>query len=197
MSTMTSRITAFFVTKNRGKFREAYRILSKYNINLKQLPEEKLEIQSDSLEDVVLYSIKELVKKHPKKILVVEDAGLFIEALNGFPGPFSSYVYKTIGLKGILKLLEDKPTRRAYFKSVVAFHAPGMGPRIFTGLVYGYISYEIRGSGGFGYDPIFIPEGSDRTFAEMSTEEKNAFSHRGKAFKAFAEWFVQSFSSRA
>lgn len=177
----------YFATENGGKFREAQAELAKYGINLKQLAIRRLEIQSDSLEDIATFSAKTVAEQFKCKV-VVEDAGLFINALKGFPGPFSSYVYRTIGIEGILKLLRGESNRNAFFKSVVSYCEPGLSPVTFTGLAEGAISLEPRGNLGFGFDPIFIPRGSDRTFAEMTVEQKNTFSHRAKSFRLFAEY---------
>jgi XTP/dITP diphosphohydrolase len=82
--------------------------------------------------------------------------------------------------------------RRAEFRSAVGYCEPGGRPEIFSGVVEGTISLEVRGSLGFGFDPIFSPrEGDGRTFAEMSTSEKNNFSHRAKAIEAFFRWYKQ------
>jgi XTP/dITP diphosphohydrolase len=119
----------------------------------------------------------------------VEDAGLFIEALNGFPGPFSSYVYKTIGTQGVLRLMRGIKNRNALFLSAVAFCKPKSDPQVFVGKVDGVITLKERGGYGFGFDPIFQPKGKKKTFAEMRRGEKNKFSHRAKALRNFAEWF--------
>ncbi|NOZ89276.1 MAG: RdgB/HAM1 family non-canonical purine NTP pyrophosphatase, partial [Crenarchaeota archaeon] len=119
--------------------------------------------------------------------VAVEDAGLFVDALSGFPGPYSSYVYKTIGVHGILRLLEGEENRAARFVSVIAYAGP-WGVQLFRGEVKGSIAAEPRGSGGFGFDPIFIPEGADKTFAEMNIEEKNMYSHRARAARKLCSW---------
>lgn len=179
-----------FVTRNRHKFEEAFNILLPMGIRLKQAPIERIEIQSEDLSEIALIGAKNAVEVL-KKPLVVEDAGLFIKSLNGFPGPYSSYVYKTIGVDGILKLMENVNDRSAYFKSAVAFCSPGGKCRVFVGEVHGEIALEARGSGGFGFDPIFIPYESDgRTFAEMSISEKSLLSHRARAFREFGRWFI-------
>ncbi|MCD6421357.1 MAG: XTP/dITP diphosphatase [Thaumarchaeota archaeon] len=177
------------VTRNPGKAREFEKIFSEYGLRFRIEPMETPEIQSEDLREVaersVLYAYDVL-----REPVMVEDAGLFIEALNGFPGPFSSYVYKTIGVEGILKLMRGVEDRRAKFISVIAFYSPITEPvKFFMGEVEGYISEEARGSKGFGFDPIFIPaEGDGRTFGEMSVEEKNKLSHRARAARKFAEW---------
>ena len=180
---------AYFVTSNIHKFQEARSILYEHKIATAKLKVDAVEIQDNSLENIANYSVQDAVKKCCLPIFV-EDAGIFIEALNGFPGPYSKYVYNSIGLKGILKLMEDVEDRKAYFMSVIAFSSPDESPICFIGKVEGTISLKERGSFGFGYDPIFVPSGSeDKTFAEMIAPEKNEFSHRGKALRKFAKWY--------
>ncbi len=179
---------AYFVTSNVHKFQEARRVLDKYKIATALLRVEAVEIQDDSLEKIAKYSLNDAMKKCGVP-LFVEDAGLFVEALNGFPGPYSKYVFKTVGLKGVLKLMENKEQRNAYFKSVIAFSNPDEQPVCFIGKVRGKITLKERGTSGFGYDPIFEPEeGNGKTFAEMTITEKNNFSHRNESIKKFAEW---------
>ena len=149
-----------------------------------------IEIQDDSLENIAKASAIDAAEKCRLPI-IVEDAGLFINALNGFPGPYSSYVNRTIGVEGILKLMKNIEDRSAYFLSAVTFYDPASGElKIFRGKVDGKIAEEARGESGFGFDPIFIPiEGDGRTFAEMGAEGKNKFSHRARALRKFAEWY--------
>jgi len=185
----------YVLTQNEGKFREFLELGKTHGVVLKQLPSPKVEVQLRSLEDIATYAASVALVEW-RVPLFVEDAGLFIEALKGFPGPYSSYVYKTLGVDGILKLMEGVRDRRAYFKSVIALAIPGEGVRIFTGVVKGGIALEARGTGGFGFDPIFIAEGMDRTFAELSISEKNRLSHRGKAFASMVKWLRTAFKSR-
>ncbi|MCJ2533440.1 MAG: non-canonical purine NTP pyrophosphatase, partial [Candidatus Thermoplasmatota archaeon] len=103
------------------------------------------------------------------------------------PREFSSYVLKTIGCEGILRLMEGRPDRSARFECCIGFMAPGDEPSIAKGVAKGTVSQEMRGSGGFGYDPIFINEGHTKTYAELDVEEKNKVSHRGKAIESFIE----------
>jgi len=151
-----------------------------------------MEIQDDSLENIAKASAMDAAKKCGLPI-IVEDAGLFINSLNGFPGPYSSYVNRTIGVEGILILMKNIENRSAYFLSIVVFYDPANGElRAFHGKVEGEIAEEARGESGFGFDPIFIPvEGDGRTFAEMGTEGKNKLSHRARALRKFAEWYRQ------
>lgn len=182
LSTTISKL--YIVTSNIHKGIEALQILRDEGLEAEILVDEKLEIQSDSLEEVAMKAARFAYIKH-KVPLVVDDSGLFIDSLKGFPGVYSSYVYRTIGVRGVLKLLENEERRRACFKTVVAAIVPPL-ELIEKGEICGEIAREPRGYGGFGFDPIFIPEGYDKTFAEMTTEEKNKLSHRGRAFRALA-----------
>ena len=180
---------AYFVTSNVHKFQEARRVLSEYKIATAKLKVGAIEIQDYNLENIAKFSALDAVKNCWLPIFV-EDAGLFVEALNGFPGPYSAYVYRTVGTKGILKLMKNIRNRDAYFQSVIAFSSPEEQSICFRGKVKGKISSQERGTSGFGYDPIFEPsKGDGRTFAEMSTAQKNAYSHRAEALRKFAEWY--------
>ena len=178
-----------FVTSNPGKVEEARKYLEPLGIEVYQLRFEYPEIQADTLEEVAEYGVMWLAERI-KEPFFLDDSGLFIEALRGFPGVYSAYVYKTLGIGGILKLLAGESNRRAYFKSVIAYWNGEL--HVFTGRVDGEITTEPKGSGGFGFDPIFKPRGFDKTFAEMTTNEKNRISHRGRALKAFASWLKEN-----
>lgn len=177
----------YFITGNKGKFSEAKEKLKTIHIEIVQKNLGYPEIQGDSLEEVVKYGVDFLAKKVDFPF-IIEDAGLFIHAFEGFPGVYSKYVYFTIGCKGILKLLEGKNERTSVFRSVYGFVDINTKPQVFTGECHGTISKNERGKGGFGYDPIFIPNGEIRTYAEMSVEEKIFFSHRGKALDKLIEF---------
>ncbi len=187
------RKVALFVTTNLHKFNEARQVLAEYGISTALLRVEAIEIQDDDLEEIAKASVQYAVEKSDLPVFV-EDAGLFVEALKGFPGPYSSYVYRTLGTKGILKLTEEIDERKAYFYSVVAFHSPERSsPKCFHGKVEGKITLEERGNQGFGFDPIFKPKGGvDKTFAEMRADEKNKLSHRAQALRKFAVWYKSS-----
>ncbi|MEM3587192.1 MAG: XTP/dITP diphosphatase [Candidatus Jordarchaeaceae archaeon] len=187
MTKVDKKVTIFFVTSNIGKVEEAERIFKEENVQLLHLPMKPLEIQADDLEEIAIFSAQRAWEIQEKP-LFVEDAGLFIKALKGFPGPYSSYVFKTISNEGILKLMSKVEDRTAYFKAVIAF-CNGKTTLTFKGEVKGTISKEIRGTHGFGFDPIFIPEeGDGRTFGEMDISEKASISHRTKALRKFVEW---------
>tara|TARA_B100001971_G_scaffold107270_1_gene98648 strand:+ start:341 stop:916 length:576 start_codon:yes stop_codon:yes gene_type:complete len=180
-----------FVTGNLSKFQEAKLILSEYDLELEMEKTKMPEIQNDDIEIIAKTSVKEAQKRVSGPI-IVEDAGLFINELNGFPGPYSAYVHKTLGCKWILKILEGVEDRTAEFKSAIAYLKDVKTPTaiIFQGIVKGEISREMCGDRGFGFDPIFIPEKLDRTFGEIRLEEKSKYSHRAMALKGFASWYI-------
>lgn len=121
-----------------------------------------------------------------------DDTGLEVEALGGEPGVHSAR-YATDGhddeanKRLLLQRLEGVRNRRARFRTAIAL-IDGDGEHLFEGVVYGDIACEEHGADGFGYDPLFIPECEQRTFAQMSAEEKNAISHRGRAVRRLAEY---------
>jgi len=185
----------FFATGNINKFKEAKSILSKYGLAVGMLKLKGDEIQSDSLHKIAEHSAMHAFQESGLPIFV-EDAGLFIEALSGFPGPYAGYVYKTIHNRGIVKLMEGIQDRHAAFRSVISYcdEENACTPQSFEGESRGSITTSERraeGKSGFGFDPIFQPEGSDKTFAEMSIAEKNGYSHRANAIRRFAEWYIK------
>ena len=185
----------FFATNNVNKFNEARSILTEYDIAVGMLRVKALEIQSDSLNEIAQRSAMDTFRRCRLPI-IVEDAGLFIEALKGFPGPYAAYVYKTIGNAGLLKLMENVENRKAKFQSAIAYYdGRSEEPTFFEGEAVGEITVKERkgnGKSGFGFDPIFQPSGSAKSFAEMDMEEKNGFSHRAKAVRKFAEWYKKA-----
>jgi len=176
----------WLATGNRHKVEEAREVLKEFGVELEHLPAERIEIQADDPEEIAIYSLKQL--PDDGRLVAVEDAGLHIDHYGGFPGPYSSYALEKIDLIGILRLMKGIENRKVAYHSVVALRHEG-GVEVFRGTVEGRISLEMRGTGGFGYDPIFIPDECDgRTFGETSDEEKNAISHRARAFRALGRW---------
>lgn len=187
---------AFFVTGNAHKFHEAQAVLSQFGISTAMLNLETTEIQADSVEVIAQRSALEAATQSRMPVFV-EDAGLFIRALNGFPGPYSSYVYRTLDTRGILKLMENRRKRDAYFYSAVVFCDSGKpgSLKCFTGKADGKIVLKERGKNGFGFDPIFESSAeAGKTFAEMTQDEKNQYSHRAKAMRKFAAWYLRTAS---
>ena len=182
-----------FASSNMNKFFEAQIILAEFGIKPIHYLLDLLEIQDDSLSKIAeqkavfAYNESRLMKSvgAPKpSAVIVEDDGLFIDSLSGFPGPFSSYAFKTLGNNGILKLVGNN--RNAQFRAVIAYCDSNKKPKLFESSIAGTISENIQGK-GWGYEPIFIPENQTKTYAELA--DKNKLSHRYEALKKFANWF--------
>jgi XTP/dITP diphosphohydrolase len=180
---MPKSFDLFFVSSNNHKYNEAKEILASFGIRLGFLKSDLEEIQSNSLTDIARKKAQNAFLKH-RKPLIIEDDGLFIDSLNGFPGPYSSYVFKTIGNEGILDLLKNK--RQAKFISIITYCDDAI-LESFDGTLDGIISKLQKGT-GWGFDPIFIPNNSSETFAE--TNDKNYLSHRYKSLKKFSNWYL-------
>ena len=182
-----------YVTTNPGKLREAQSYLGADTID--DYDYDYPAIQSPSLAPIAAAGARDAYREVGGPV-VVDDAGLFIEGFDGFPGPYSSFVEETIGVDRVWELAEPLADRAAAFRCVLAYCDgtavddpvdDGDFPvRCFTGVVTGEIVAP-RGDGGFGYDPIF--EHNGETFAELTPEEKNELSHRGRALEAFAAWY--------
>jgi len=184
----------FLVTGNFHKFIEARLVLAEFGLSTVMLNLDTLEIQANDVESVAKASAIDAVKECCLP-LIVEDSGLFVKPLRGFPGPYSSYAFETIGLSGIIRVMKEMKDRRAFFQSVIAFADPGQKSiKLFHGKVEGRIAENAKGQKGFGFDPIFIAtDAGEETFAEMSVGRKNEHSHRAKALRAFAEWYCSRF----
>jgi len=176
----------FFASSNENKFQEVERILSNLGVQINFYKTILEEIQSNDLNDI---AEKKAINAYDlmQKPVIIEDDGLFINSLNGFPGPYSSYVYDTIGNKGIMNLLENSQVRDANFVSIIAYCDNDYGVKLFESSIPGKISSVIE-KGGWGYDPIFIPDGESKTYANVSDKDK--FSHRSASLKKFSNWFL-------
>ena len=176
----------FFASSNEHKFQEAERILANLGMQINLFKTTLEEIQSNNLNDI---AEKKAINAYDliQKPVIIEDDGLFINTLNGFPGPYSSYVYDTIGNKGIMDLLENSKVRDAKFVSIIAYCDSDCDVKLFESSIPGKISSIIE-KGGWGYDPIFIPDGESKTYANVSDKDK--FSHRSVALTKFSNWFL-------
>ena len=179
---MPASSSVLFASSNGHKFAEAREILAGFGIDAVHFPCDIEEVQSDDIETI---AGKKSVAAFGmcQRPVIVEDAALHIEALGGFPGPYSSYIVGTLGNGGILRLVGQN--RKATFTSVVSYCDRTLKPRTFRAQVPGTISREIRGQ-GWGYDPIFIPNGRTETYAQIP--DKNQVSHRYAALRSFATW---------
>jgi len=172
------------VTTNKGKAAEIAAFFAGV-AEIEAVSLDLVEPQAETLEEISEAKARQAYEQIHRP-LIVDDTGLFIDALHGFPGPYAAYVQKTIGNAGILSLLKDTANRNAHFSTVVAY-ADASGIRVFSGRIDGTIAHAPRGSAGFGYDPIFTV--GEKTLAEMKIAEKNRISHRARALEAFKEWY--------
>jgi XTP/dITP diphosphohydrolase len=168
------------ITSNPGKVREYQDSFAHLGIEMEHFRLPYDEVQTSDLEEVVSKGMAEIKRKGVTDF-IIDDSGLFVDGLKGFPGVWSAYAQKTIGNSGILKLMEGSDDRSARFKCCIGCNICGQDI-IVTGVCEGSILAEGRGDGGFGYDPIFTHDG-ERSFAEMTAEKKNGFSHRGNAVR--------------
>ncbi len=169
------------ITSNNGKYREYKKIFP----DAKMLDIGYHEIQADTLEEVVEDALDGLKENAP---LMIDDSGLFIDALHGFPGVYSSYVMRTLGCEGILKLMDGTDNRDARFECVIGYVDIDGNSKVIKGEISGCITESMKGTSGFGYDPVFMPKSYRKTFAEMTAEEKNKISHRGKAMERLVRY---------
>ncbi len=154
-----------FITSNKHKVEEFQAVLEGI-AELEHIEIDYPEMRSDDPGENSKVAAKQLADTLNKTI-IVEDSGMFIDALKGFPGTCSAYIHPRIGLKGILKLLETEDNRAAEYISAIGYCEPGKDPLVFVGSEKGTIALTERGDHGFGHDPIFMPEGSKNTYAEM------------------------------
>ncbi len=172
----------YFLTGNKGKFEEAKEILG----DIEQLKVDLPEIQDIDIKKVVAEKLKEGLKYHSGPMLV-EDTALSLEVLNGLPGPFIKWFQKAIKDKGVYKLAKKLGNVSAEAKVVIGYAKNAKEIYFFEGSQKGKL-VPPKGKNGFGWDVIFVPDGYDKTFAQMSSKEKNAISHRKKALEKLKEY---------
>ena len=196
----------WFMTGNRGKVAEAKHALQPLGFDVVQLQVEGVEIsepQADDLEEIARSKIQQAILHlpSPDDALLVEDAGLFVDALDGFPGVYSAYALKTIGFNGLLNLLQDTTQRTGSFHAVAALWLDGK-IHFSRGICQGEIAMQASGNDGFGFDPVFIPHSiqykgvaystDGKTFADVDMMEKEKFSHRRKALDGLIQILNES-----
>ena len=168
------------ITSNPGKVAEYQKELSGYGIEMEHVRLPYDEVQTSDLEEVVNKGMDAIIAKGVRDF-IIDDSGLFVDALKGFPGVWSAYAQKTIGNPGILRLMEGVADRGAEFRCCIGCDVNGERI-VVTGRCRGVITESEQGDGGFGFDPVFSHDGV-RTFAEIPMDEKNSVSHRGNAVR--------------
>ena len=177
-----------FITGNEHKVKEAENIFKLFGVELEHIDLGYMEPQG-TLEDVARFGAKYACQELNRSV-IVEDAGLFIRALKGFPGTYSKFVQNSLGNQNILKLMDGVDDRYAEFRSVIGYCTPNSEPKVFLGRVEGQIAFEERGKLGFAFDPLFLVPEVGKTFGELTTEEKNQFSHRRNSLEMFINWYT-------
>ena len=187
-----------FATHNQHKTEEAREIAASF-IQIKNLKDigcfEEIPETADTLPGNALQKAR-YVQEHFHVNCFADDTGLEVEALDGRPGVYSAryageHCSYQDNVDKLLREMKGKTNRKACFKTVIALILDGK-EYLFEGRVDGRIIEDQRGMSGFGYDPVFLPDGFDRTFAEMSDEEKNSISHRGRAIRQMMDFLKKS-----
>lgn len=185
-----------FASHNEGKIKEIKKLLAPYGIKVKSALDMNLpdvEETGKTFEENSLLKSRTIAKLVNMPCLA-DDSGLCVDALNGAPGVYSArYAPNRDFDKGMEKLLaemEKSPnkSRKAHFSCVISLAWPDGQYKVFAGQVDGKIAFHKMGAGGFGYDPLFVPEGFTSSFAQMSQEEKNKISHRGRAVEKLKDF---------
>ncbi|MGI9526963.1 MAG: RdgB/HAM1 family non-canonical purine NTP pyrophosphatase [Weeksellaceae bacterium] len=191
--------TIIFATHNTHKAQEVNAMLPSLKvISLQEINflEDIEETGSTFKENAAIKA--ETIYNKVRQDVFADDSGLVIPALDGAPGIYSARYAGTgnaiDNIHKVLKELENINDRRAYFITVICYITGGK-KHYFEGKVHGTILQEIEGEGGFGYDPIFRPDGYNKSFASFTKEEKNAISHRSKAIKQFYNYIVSKFEN--
>jgi XTP/dITP diphosphohydrolase len=175
-------MSIFFITGNQGKFREAKAILPQ----IEQFDIDLPEIQHIDAKKIIQFKLKTAFK-HKQTQFIVEDTSLYLDCLNGLPGPLIKWFEKSIGLEGIFQLCQKYNNFQVYAKTLLGYAKDEETIHFSEGIVKGKITSPI-GDNGFGWDKIFIPDGFDKTFAQMTMEEKNQISMRKKALVKLKEY---------
>lgn len=160
-----------FITGNKEKVAIANTILNKENIVVKPMKIDCPEIQSDDNETIAIESAK-YASNFTKSNVIKVDTGFYVEALNGFPGPYAEYVERKLDAENILKMMEGKTNRNVYYKEVLAYCEYGSEPVIFTTYTYGTLSKVLSGNKGYNFDRIFICNGDDKTIGNYDQEQR-------------------------
>lgn len=163
--------TITYVTNNWAKIASAKKALEPLGYEVDNIKLETPEIQADDVSEVAKYSAKWAAEKLNKPVLK-NDSGLFVNSLKGFPGVYTHYADDTIGVDGLLKLMDGTEERTAYFKESLAYCKPGEEPVVFEGITKGRIAIKKSGEYGWSWDYVFIPEGEEKTLGCFPDEQR-------------------------
>lgn len=189
---MTDKRKLLFLTGNINKLREARNILTDFDVESKDV--DIAEIQEVNEQVIVEEKIRQALKLVDEDVFV-EDVSLCYDSLNGLPGPLIKWFVKNVGRRGLVDMLSAYDDKTAYAKCYIGYGIPARDGKnskimVFEGSVKGRI-VEPVGDSNFGFDPIFLPDGSEKTFAQMTEEEKNSMSHRRLALEKFKKYLCK------
>jgi inosine triphosphate pyrophosphatase len=173
----------YFVTGNKNKLKEAQAIMPE----IEGLDLDLVEIQELEPKKILEAKLEEAKKYKPNRNLMVEDLSLEIEGMKGMPGPLIKWFLKSVGINGVVKMAKLFGNQKAIARLTLGFCDDKGENKYFEGIVEGKI-VKPRGSSDFGWDPIFVPEEQDKTYAQMGMEEKNKISHRKIALEKLKEY---------
>lgn len=186
----------YFATQNKGKVSSFKRVLSQYGIKVIHVPKDLPEPRTDDLREIARQKVLAAYKEVRKPVVAL-DAGFYIHSLKGFPRAFVNFALKTIGIEGILKLTEDKPRECEFIECLAYYDGRPEEPLIFESSVRGTLTTEPRGRmkkrAWSKLFKIFIPEGEEKTLAQMTDKEYFEWSerhHKNSYATKFAKWFL-------
>ena len=183
-----------YLTTNKGKYEEAKHIfLDRYgfDIDIKEPDFEVLEIQADSCQDVVKFSVKYACEKLQRPC-IKSDSGLYIDALGGLPGPYNHDFDYKLGVDKFLELFKNETNRKARLEDCFAYCEPGKEPIVFVGGGTGTIAKEARGNLGRWHDKFYIPDGETETLSELREKDRDyEAKFWGSAKEDFAKWYAE------
>lgn len=176
----------FFITSSKDKFKEAKSILN----NVEQINIDLPEIQDINPKEIIKTKLLEALN-HKKVEFIVEDTSLYLNCLNGLPGPLIKWFMITIGNEGLFNLTKKLKNNKAEAKTIIGYAKNKQEIYFFEGSIQGKI-VSPKGKSGFGWDPIFQPNNFNKTFAEISQKEKNSISMRKKALNKLKEFIIKN-----
>ena len=176
-----------FVTGNKNKFSEAEKILRDFGIVIKR---KKIYVEEIQELDVSLVAKRKAEEAYRElgMPLIVEDTGIEVKGMNGYPGALVKHFYEAMTPHGMVEFLRKRDSRTTGITAVAYFDGKTM--KVFEGRIEGRIAGDVRGGDSFDWDSFFIPEGYGKTYSQLGIDEKNKISQRRKALEKFAEWFL-------
>lgn len=181
--------TLIYVTGNKVKFEVALKTFANTDISLLQLKLDTPEIQSKSVQEVAMYSAR-WASEQLNKPVIVTDAGFYIEALNGFPGPFIKYVNEWFSADDFVNLLKGKNNRSILIQDCLAYCHPHSEPLAFTGTYRGRIATEASSGKGTSIEKVFIPEGFDVPISDIQAEKMISYWSNGEIMSKFKKYIM-------